>query len=130
MKKIGLLVILVFNVAALLIAGVVIFKYFFIGKSSEVSDAIEFTAEIKNEEENKYAKLNISSVPDEAKVFVNGYYKGKTPLEFKVVSVGKKNNYKLVLLKQGYLRWEFNTELYTGDIREFQVVLEKEDETR
>ena len=51
------------------------------------------------------AYIKVSSVPSEAKIFINGYYKGKTPMKVSIVSAGQKKNYKVTLIKPGYTKW-------------------------
>ncbi|MFH1416068.1 MAG: PEGA domain-containing protein [Elusimicrobiota bacterium] len=69
------------------------------------------------------AKINIKTDPEGSKVFVNGYYKGKTPVEFDVFSVDVQKEYKLVLMRQDGSRWEEDIELHPGQILDLDIEL-------
>lgn len=128
---------LILNIALLIVTGTGVCKYFFprdnkSGSDTVISDEADVDSEVEvpeSEEQAGPARLSISSIPHDAKVFVNGYYKGKTPVEVEIVSVQSNSKFKLVLLKEGFLRWEKDIELHAGDFKEFQAELEKvEDE--
>lgn len=78
------------------------------------------------ESAKKPTLVNIKSEPEQAKVFVNGYYKGKTPIEFKITSIKEKTQYNLVVMKVGYTRWEQDVVLDVGDTMAYEVVLKEE----
>ncbi|MFC2091628.1 PEGA domain-containing protein [Elusimicrobiota bacterium] len=69
--------------------------------------------------------MHVRSQPADAKVFVNGYFKGRTPANVKIVSVTEKSKYSLVLLKEGFYRWEKNIEVDIGQQLAFEAVLEE-----
>ncbi|GAF90689.1 unnamed protein product, partial [marine sediment metagenome] len=116
MRKHCLIVLLILNIAALAVTGSAVCRYLFFSGSKPATDTI-----INDEA----ARLSITSIPRDAKVFVNGYYKGRTPADVKIVSVQTNTSFKLVILKEGFLRWEKNIKLHTGDFKEFQAVLKK-----
>jgi hypothetical protein len=72
------------------------------------------------------AKIFISSYPDEAKIFVNGYFKGKTPSEVKILKVNTAAIYKISLIKEGNNRWEREIQLNPGEYRQFNVILQED----
>jgi hypothetical protein len=131
MRKFLLILILVLNTTALVVSIYFCGSYFF-SKNKSVNESKPQQLTIVREkidiEDNKDepAIINISSIPQDAKVFVNGYYKGKTPVEFKVVDLVDTGNYRLVIIKQDYLRWEREIELNSGVLKEYNIVLEKE----
>lgn len=73
------------------------------------------------------AKFIVISEPSAAKVFVNGYFKGRTPTEVEVVSAKENTTYKLILLKAGYKRWEKDVIISRGDVRRYRAVLHESD---
>ena len=78
----------------------------------------EDTAEAKPAEQTVIegeASVDIKSAPEEAKIFINGYYKGKTPLIINLKSVKKSSLYKITLIKQDYNKWQEDFEFNPGD---------------
>ncbi|MBN2406802.1 MAG: PEGA domain-containing protein [Elusimicrobia bacterium] len=70
------------------------------------------------------ASVEVKTVPDGAKVFIDGYFRGMTPIEFKVTSVDSKSEYRLTVIKQGYEKWQNDIKLAPGDERDFEIKLE------
>ncbi len=124
MKKSCLLVILILNLSVVAVTGIVVYKHFFYLKPGTMKEQTQ-----AQEPLNETAKLNIVSTPAGAKVFVNGYYKGITPVKFEVVSVKDNGNYSLVLIKENYLRWEKNIEIHAGDFKKYNIELADKKET-
>ncbi len=124
MRKHCLILLLILNIVALAVTGSAVCRYLFFSGSKSVPDTV-INDEAVIKQQTEPARLNITSIPRDAKVFVNGYYKGMTPAEVKIVSVQTNTSFKLVILKEGFLRWEKNIELHPGDFKEFQAVLKK-----
>jgi hypothetical protein len=95
-------------------------------EQKEAEESVVFTEASKIDE--NIARLNIASMPPGAKVYVNGYLKGITPVKLQLTSVDRTNNFKLVLLKPGYKRWEKDIELYKGEFKRYYAVMEKMEE--
>ncbi|MFC2062287.1 PEGA domain-containing protein [Elusimicrobiota bacterium] len=121
-KKAGLLSILAVNCLLVGVTVLWIFKYSKPGQYPEIPNAV-------SEDKNKVpANIKVDSQPAGVKVFMDGYYRGRTPIDFKVTSVENKEEYKLTLIQQGYSKWERDITLYGGDMQEYNVLLEKESE--
>ncbi len=149
MKKALLIVVLILNLVCLVVTGSAVFKYLLSSKKtpgkliatedkSQTEEKVlsideqqipETDIEIVKEELTGPAKLDIASVPSGAKIFINGYYKGKTPVEIEVVSVNREGGHVLTLVKEGYLKWNRRIELKNGEVKKFNTILVKE-ETR
>ncbi|MCD6312093.1 MAG: PEGA domain-containing protein [Elusimicrobia bacterium] len=72
------------------------------------------------------AYISLNSVPSGAKVFVNGYYKAKTPADIKLTSVSEvPRQYSIKLLKKNYYPWEKMITLTRGSAKEFSVNLKR-----
>ncbi len=72
------------------------------------------------------AILRVTSKPSEAKVFVNGYYKGKTPEEIVVGTVSKTaKEYMIKVVKAGYIPYEKKIKLISGDRKRFKINLKR-----
>ncbi len=81
---------------------------------------------LKTRRSSKAAYISINTVPSSAKVFINGYFKAKTPADIKITSVTEvPRNYSVKLIKPGYLSWERIIKLSRGDTKEFSVKLLK-----
>lgn len=75
----------------------------------------------------KPAVLQARSVPSECKVFVNGYYKGRTPSEIEVHSAGEnKKEFKITFIKTDYIKKNININLKRGERRKIEVNLRNE----
>jgi len=129
MKKLIVGIILVVNVVCVLFGIYVLIKTLSTPPIPKVSDeeTIEKN-EVKKEEKkvHEFAVLKLNSYPPKAKVFVNGYYKGKTPVVLKIMSVKEYPKiYRVKLLLIGYQIWEERVSLKKGDEKEFTVKLLK-----
>ncbi|MEA2081522.1 MAG: PEGA domain-containing protein [Elusimicrobiota bacterium] len=144
MKKTFLGTILAVNIVLLLVAVHVLYKE----ASSPISGIKAKTGSVKNpkvsgktvRKENKKNKaarrakkktdtaayISINSVPSGAKVFINGYYKAKTPANIKLTSVSEvPRQYSIKLFKAGFYSWEKMVTLIRGSTKEFSVNLKK-----
>ena len=73
------------------------------------------------------ATVRVRSLPTGAKVFINGYYKGKTPISAHVSSAtSHSKSYKITLIKPGYEKWTGSVTLKTGDAKTLTGTLHKE----
>ena len=73
------------------------------------------------------ATVRVRSLPTGAKVFINGYYKGKTPLTAKVASATTRaKSYKITLIKPGYEKWAGTVSLKAGDAKTLTGTMHKE----
>ncbi|MDA3793513.1 MAG: PEGA domain-containing protein [Elusimicrobia bacterium] len=136
MKKIGLLIVLGVNFIILIVTGYLLYNYLAEEKSPAPppvsSDNISppFKEKAKNKEDLKPkegpAEVKIVSIPADAKVFVNGYYKGKTPVKFKIVSASGVEKPRFTLIKAGYKKWNRKLEIISGRTKEYRVILEKD----
>jgi len=76
--------------------------------------------------ERKEAYISINSNPPLAKVFINGYFKAKTPADIKIVSVSEvPRKFSVKIIKPGYIPWEKEVVLKKGDTKEYSVNLLK-----
>ncbi|AXI24711.1 serine/threonine protein kinase [Methanofervidicoccus sp. A16] len=66
-----------------------------------------------------YGILKISSDPSDAEVYINGEYRGNTPLELKL----DPGNYSVKVTKDGYENYETKIEIKTGKTTEVNAVL-------
>jgi len=72
------------------------------------------------------ALLKISSEPADAKIFINGYLKGKTPQEIAIGSVSKSaKEYVIKVTRDGFASWEKKVKLVSGDRKRFEITLKK-----
>jgi N-acetylmuramoyl-L-alanine amidase len=72
------------------------------------------------------ATVRVRSLPAGAKVYVNGYYKGKTPLTAKIASAtARARSYKITLVKPGYEKWTGHVSLKAGDAKTVTGTLHK-----
>ncbi len=78
------------------------------------------------ETESAPALLRIASNPENAKVFIDGYYKGRTPCEVEVSSAGKKGFHFLTLIKPGYEKVEKRIELIEAREEDLSINLTEE----
>jgi hypothetical protein len=111
MKKSGLLIILILNLALLGFAGYSLYAYLTVKRAETV-------------EGNLPARISIDSEPQGAKIFINGYYKGFTPGHVQIDSVDETVKYKITIVKQGYDKWERDVTLRQGDFKEYHAALE------
>lgn len=115
----------------LILGGIIIFQYFTASDKETPHPALkkivpaETVDTIKKKAVRKTAKLNIVSYPPSAKVFINGYYKGRTPAIVKVTATKGEDEYKLVILKNEYQRWEKIVMLKQGDNKDIKATLFK-----
>jgi len=123
MKKIALITILVLNTICM---GVAIFLFF----AAITKASVKKENKIPVQEEKHTAQetvVKIASSPADAKVFINGYYKGKTPAEITVSSASETpKRYEIKVSKQGYSAWTKSVLLMAGDKKFFELELEKE----
>jgi len=71
------------------------------------------------------AVMVVSSTPTNAKVFVNGYFKGFTPARVEIGSVGDQSKqYRFTLVLAGYKKWELETDLRSGSNKSINAWLE------
>ncbi|MCD4784797.1 MAG: PEGA domain-containing protein [Candidatus Eremiobacteraeota bacterium] len=66
-------------------------------------------------------RLAVSSTPSEAQVYIDGAYKGKTPLTLKSISPGEHS----VLMKKGDMKWEGSALVIKGKSSKVSGTLEK-----
>ena len=124
MKKNIVLTALVLNVVFL-----VLFMLFLFGSLKENSPPRKKLRSSLDKADNSYIKssravLKITSKPSEAKIFVNGYYKGMTPGEVIISTVTKSaKEYRIKVIKTGYIPWEKKVKLVRGDRKRFRVIL-------
>lgn len=62
-------------------------------------------------------RLQVSSNPEEAKLFLDGYYRGHTPFDSVSIREGK---YKLTLIKPDYLDYSQNITIYSGKVTKIE----------
>lgn len=71
------------------------------------------------------AVMVVSSTPTNAKVFVNGYFKGFTPARVEIGSVTEQSKqYRFTLVLTGYKKWELETDLSSGSNKSINAWLE------
>jgi len=131
MKRVILGIVLVINSFMLLLSLVLLFKSLSTPYIPEKEEELKVEKKVAKEVEKKeivdYAIVKISSNPPGAKIFVNGYYKGRTPQELKIVSVKEfLRPYRFKLLLLGYRIWEDTIFLKKGDKKEYNINLIKE----
>ncbi|NJE29810.1 PEGA domain-containing protein [Thermococcus sp. 18S1] len=63
--------------------------------------------------------LRISSTPLGAEIYIDGEYKGTTPLELKL----PEGKYTISIVKNGYIKWEEEIELRGGDVETISISL-------
>ncbi|MFH1958330.1 MAG: PEGA domain-containing protein [bacterium] len=79
---------------------------------------------IRKEKDAAYISLNTH--PSGAKVFINGYFKAKTPADIKITSVTEvPRQYSIKMILPGYQDWAKNVVLTRGKTKEFSVKLAK-----
>lgn len=72
------------------------------------------------------AVLTVSSEPAGAKVFVNGYYKSRTPVDVAIESArGTPREYTVTLLLPGYAKWQRAYSLVAGERQEVAARLDR-----
>lgn len=136
-----LLFLLIVNITAISIAGLSMFSA---GRADlsenkeEHSDQNSFYEEMAPEntqsitkepivqEEIKDMVLSIESIPSNAKVFLNGYLKGRTPFEHSFGTALEKKTYLLTIIKPGYSKYKKEIELRPGKINILQAELTEE----
>ncbi len=69
-----------------------------------------------------YGILKISTNPGDAMVFINGKYKGQSPLEIDSIISGE--NYEIVIKKDGYREWKKTVTVGNNKILNLQIKLE------
>ncbi|MEA3506613.1 MAG: PEGA domain-containing protein [Elusimicrobiota bacterium] len=135
MKKLGLLVIFLFNTAFLIFTGYMLYEYLGEEKSATpappaITEAPKPSAEDENREQltprEGPAELRIVSIPAEAKVYIDGYHKGNTPGKFLIVSAKGVEQRQITLIKPGYKKWSRNLEVVAGRTKEYRIIFEKE----
>ena len=73
------------------------------------------------------ATVAVSSQPDHAKVFVNGYFKGFTPCVVSICSVqAEPRSYRFTLIASGYKKWDRHISLASGGTERIDAVLDKQ----
>jgi len=97
-------------------------------KKSSGEESGEKKKDIKNIKRDKNAAyISINSQPSGAKVFVNGYFKSKTPADIKITSVtGAPKQFSIKLRMEGYRDWEKLVTLTKTSTKEFSVNLKKQ----
>lgn len=79
---------------------------------------------IRKERDAAYISLN--SRPSGVKVFINGYFKARTPADIKITSVSEvPRQYSIKLILPGYHSWERKVILTRGKTKEFSIKLVK-----
>jgi N-acetylmuramoyl-L-alanine amidase len=74
------------------------------------------------------ATIRVRSLPVGAKVFVNGYYKGKTPVSATIANAGTRaKSYKITLIKPGYEKWQGSVSVKAGETKTVTGTLHKGD---
>lgn len=135
MKKIILILIFIVNILALGLTGVYLYSYMK-DPSLEVSwldqptpSEEEITDKTGSKESFEPPRVKVDSRPPEVKVFLDGYLKGRTPVEFRAVSEKHDGQYLLTLVEPGYKKAERNITLSSGEEKEIDIKLKKiEDE--
>lgn len=69
-----------------------------------------------------YGILKISTNPEDAMVFINGKYKGQSPLEIGSIISGE--NYEVMIKKEGYREWKKTVTAGNNKIMNLQIKLE------
>ena len=123
MRKVWLLVILILNIIIFAFSGFVIYDYFFDGRPARILPPPEVKEVTVKKTEP--ATIKIISIPPEAKVFVNGFFKGRTPCEIQIVSAKDNGTFLLTLIKEGYQKWNREISLYSGEVKEYRIILKK-----
>ena len=78
------------------------------------------------EKKPDFAVLRITSDPPEAKIFINGYFKGRTPAEIKIVDAAENpKRFSLKLMLPGYRVSGEEIFLKKGDRKEYSQTLSK-----
>ena len=76
--------------------------------------------------EKDAAYVSLNTHPAGAKVFINGYFKAKTPADIKIASVTEvPRQYSIKIILPGYQDWAKNVVLTRGKTKEFSVKLAK-----
>ncbi len=72
------------------------------------------------------AIVAVKSKPANAKVFVNGYFKGRTPVRVTVSSARAESaQYRFTLVLPGYEKWDMHVSLAAGDNKSIDAYLER-----
>ncbi|MBA3065373.1 PEGA domain-containing protein [bacterium] len=72
------------------------------------------------------AFISINSTPSGAKVFINGYYKAKTPANIKITSISEvPRQYSIKIIQPDFYSWEKMITLTRGGTKEFSVNLKR-----
>ena len=80
----------------------------------------------KIRKEKNAAYISLNTRPAGAKVFINGYFKARTPADIKIASVTEvPRQYSINLVLPGYQSWAKNVVLTRGKTKEFSVKLAK-----
>ncbi len=70
-----------------------------------------------------YSKLVITSDPEGAEVYLDGEFKGRTPLiELQLMPRG----YEIKVVKEGYISWYESIELFPGRSRKLEIKLDRD----
>lgn len=127
MKKICLIIILIVNLAIFGISAYSLYRYFSAPVKSPAppKEIIPVQKQPAPQKKTLPAVIKIISVPSNAKVFVDGFHKGNTPSEFKIMRAKDNGVFLLSLIKENYQRWDREIRVSAGDEREFRVILQK-----
>ena len=148
MRKILLGTVISLNVILMIITAVILFKEMSspvpsgsgikkkIVKADKVKTSAKKSTKAERKKEAEKAKapardvksayISINSSPSSAKVFINGYYKARTPASIKLTSVSEvPRNYSIKVFKQGYYSWEKKIILARNSTKEFSINLIK-----
>ncbi|MGM0441212.1 MAG: PEGA domain-containing protein [Elusimicrobiota bacterium] len=130
MKKIVLIVILILNTAGLGVTVINLYSYITGSDYGRIEPKEDEFSDREDPKKPEPAQAKVSSHPSRAKVFIDGYLKGRTPVEFSVVSAKSNGKFLLTLVKPGYKKEERNIDLRAGEEKEFNIELQKiDDET-
>jgi len=95
-----------------------------IGTEKRGTRTLERSKFVRREKDAAYISLN--SRPSDAKVFINGYFKARTPADIKITSVSEvPRQYSIKMISPGYRNWERKVILARGKTKEFSVKLVK-----
>jgi len=76
--------------------------------------------------EKNAAYISLNTNPSGAKVFINGYFKARTPADIKIASVTEvPRQYSIKMILPGYQSWAKKVVLTRGKTKEFSVKLAK-----
>jgi len=90
------------------------------------SQKVEKQVKQVQQQVQKAAYISLNTRPSGAMVFINGYFKARTPTDIRITSVTEvPRQYSIKLILSGYHSWERKVILTRGKTKEFSIKLVK-----